>query len=512
MKNRLGKIVNAAIISCVVFACQNACAKSNDKVEQWKIYELTYLQKVDGNPFEDVELSATFFHDDDTLRVKGFYDGDGIFKVRFMPGLPGKWTYRTSSNIKKLNDRKGGFECYPAQEDNHGPVTVDSLKFVYADGTGYIPVGTTCYAWVHQPEELKRQTVETLKNSCFNKIRMCVFPKSYDWNHNEPEYYPFEGNVGNWDFSRFNPEYFRNIEKSILAIDSLGIEADIIVFHPYDRWGFSSLALPVRDKYMQYLISRLAAFKNVWWSMANEYDFMNGYDENDWKHHLEYFAENDPYNHLRSIHNGVKLYDHNDKNVTHVSIQASDTHNGRNVTNRYHKPVIYDECRYEGNIPWSWGTLSGEEMVEKFWNGFLSGAFVGHGEVLLEKNDKWPWESDEILWWAKGGKLKGKSHERIKFLKEILEAAPENLTPDKGLTGWQKYPIMSSDDDFYLLYFGRDTHCQKILDLPKDKEYKIELIDTWNMDITPIDGTFSGQSLVKMPENPYMALRIISVK
>ena len=512
MKTYLKRIVSALITLCVVFACQEAKAKSNAKVEQWKMYELTYPLKVTGNPFEEVELSATFYHTGDTVKVKGFYDGNGIFKVRFMPGITGEWTYQTSSNVKKLNNKKGSFECYPAGKDNHGPVEVDSLKFAYSDGTYYIPIGTTCYAWVHQPEELKRQTLETLKDGYFNKIRMCVFPKSYDWNHNEPEYYPFESTAGNWDFSRFNPEYFKNIEKSIIALDSLGIEADIIVFHPYDRWGFSSLGLPVRDKYMQYLISRLGAFKNVWWSMANEYDFMNAYNEDDWKHHLEFFAENDPYNHLRSIHNGVKMYDHNDKNVTHVSIQAPDTRNGWNITNRYHKPVIYDECRYEGNIPWSWGTLSGEEMVEKFWDGFLSGAFVGHGEVLLERNDILPWESDEILWWSKGGKMKGKSHERIKFLKQILEEAPADLAPAKSLTGWQNYPILSSGEDFYLLYFGRDIHCQKVLELPKDKKYKVELLDTWNMDITPLDGTFSGQSLIKIPQNPYMALRIISVK
>ncbi len=48
-----------------------------------------------------------------------------------------------------------------------------------------------------------------------------------------------EGN--NWDFTRFCPEHFRHIENCILKLQKLGIEADLIVMHPYDRWGFSSM-------------------------------------------------------------------------------------------------------------------------------------------------------------------------------------------------------------------------------------------------------------------------------
>ncbi len=71
-------------------------------------------------------------------------------------------------------------------------------------------VGTTCYAWTHQGDELEEQTLKTLKTAPFNKLRMCVFPKHYGWNENEPVYYPFERTAsGEWDFARFNPAYFQ---------------------------------------------------------------------------------------------------------------------------------------------------------------------------------------------------------------------------------------------------------------------------------------------------------------
>ena len=479
-----------------------------EKVEQWRIFEKTYRLKANGNPFDDVKLKATFINGRDTVSVKGFYDGSDMFKVRFMPDKPGLWKYRVSFVGTNHKAKNGLLECVPATTGNHGPVTADSVGFAYADGTRYIPFGTTCYAWAYQSDDLKRETIETLGGSCFNKLRMCVFPKSYDWNHNEPELYPFEGEPGNWDFSRLNPAYFRNIERCVASLDSLGIETDIIVFHPYDRWGFSSIGPAERERYMQYLISRLGAWKNVWWSMANEYDFMNAYTELDWKRHLEFFATNDPYNHLRSIHNGVKLYDHNDPNVTHVSIQAPDTENAGNLCSKYGKPVIYDECRYEGNIPWVWGTLSGEEMLQKFWNGFLSGGFVGHGEVLLSDNSIAPEKSDEVLWWSKGGALRGKSPERIGFLRKILEKLPGAGNPVKGITGWQNYPALGCDNKWFLIYTGRDIHCQMVLELPDNSDYKISLIDTWNMEITPVEGLFRGRSLVPIKEIPYMAILI----
>ncbi|MHC4147823.1 MAG: DUF5060 domain-containing protein, partial [Planctomycetota bacterium] len=91
-----------------------------------------------------------------------------------MPNRTGRWTYTTKSNRKELNGRKGSFTCTKASPGNHGPVRVhESYKLAYADGTPHFSVGTTCYAWVHQGDEMEEQTLETLKNAPFNKMRMC---------------------------------------------------------------------------------------------------------------------------------------------------------------------------------------------------------------------------------------------------------------------------------------------------------------------------------------------------
>jgi hypothetical protein len=482
------------------------------KTEKWGIFEVTLNGPKDGNPFTDIKVTGRFMKDKDTISVQGFYDGDGIYKIRFMPHKEGEWTYLISSNAKKLDKKKGSFICTPAQMDNHGPVVVkDTFYFAYADGTPHNSFGTTCYGWVHQGDSLAKATLRTLAKGYFNKMRMCIFPKSYDWNHNEPQYYPFEGTpLKNWNYSLLNPAFFRNIEKRIRQLDSLGIQADLIVFHPYDRWGFSTLDRTAEDMYIDYIIARFASCKNVWWSMANEYDFMAGKKLSDWDYYIEQFAKKDKYHHMISIHNGSRFYDHTNPYITHASIQSEDTYRAKEYRIKYKKPIVFDECRYEGNIPWSWGDLTAETLTMKFWRGFLNGGFVGHGETYVTENPvKDPKVSSAILWWSKGGDLKGQSQERIKFLRKIIESAPPCLKPLPLIASWMPFATIGKEKEYYLVYYNDAQPRSTIINLPEDSSYRVEVIDTWNMTITPIEKKFSGYSLIELPAKPYIALRII---
>ena len=78
------------------------------------------------------------------------------------------------------------------------------------------------------------------------------------------------------------------------------------------------------DRYLRYVVARLAAYRNVWWSMANEYDLMPNKAMADWDRIFRVVQESDPYQHLRSIHNCREFYDHSKPWVTHQSIQRPD--------------------------------------------------------------------------------------------------------------------------------------------------------------------------------------------
>lgn len=323
-----------------------------------------------------------------------------------------------------------------------------------------------------------------------NIIDMCIFPKDYVYNQNEPEYYPFEGEpLKNWDFTRFNPEFWQHFEKRVLDLLKMGIEADIILFHTYDRWDFEYMDKESDDHYIRYAVARLSAFRNVWWSLANEFDFMPDKKEADWDRFFQIIQKHDPYQHLRGIHNGSRWYDHNKPWVTHASIQTSDMAAGIRFREDFQKPVIYDECKYEGNIPHGWGQLTPEKMVEYFWKGTLSGCYVGHGETYFHPED--------LLWWAKGGVLRGKSPARIAFLKNFMSKAPnfEELMPmgdDKG-----NY-VLGMPGKYYLAY-GRSSGNTSIK-LAGDMPYKIDAIDTWHMKEIPYGTAQPGEYTFASPQ------------
>jgi hypothetical protein len=266
------------------------------------------------------------------------------------------------------------------------------------------------------------------------------------------------------------------------------------------------------DLYIDYIIARFASFKNVWWSMANEYDFMREKKAEDWVHYIKSFAEKDPYNHLLGIHNGSRIYDHSNPLLTHASIQNEETFRAKELRNKYKKPIVYDECRYEGNINWSWGNLTGEELVNKFWRGVTNGGYVGHGETYVTENPvKWGYESHDVLWWSKGGVLRGQSHERIKFLKSIIEAAPGYLTPVVNYERWMPYSAVGYKDEYFLNYYNMDQPRSQIVFLPENSKYKVEIINGWDMTITPVEGEFSGKSLIQLPGKPFTALRMTKI-
>ncbi|MFD8001781.1 DUF5060 domain-containing protein [Streptomyces mirabilis] len=174
----------------------SAAATVPAAVPRWATVEITFSGPSHGNPFSDVDLAARFTLDgvDGVEAVAGgFYDGDGRWIIRFLPGTQGRWEFTTSSNARSLNAVTGHFQVTDQVDGEHGPVRVDGYHFGHAGGTRHTPLGTTAYAWIHQPAEVRAATLRTLEGSPFSKVRMTVFPKVYLHNTNEPELYPFAG-------------------------------------------------------------------------------------------------------------------------------------------------------------------------------------------------------------------------------------------------------------------------------------------------------------------------------
>jgi len=518
------------ILPILAIATARAAAAPADtaSVEQWGVFDQSFSGPTVGNPFAEVELSARFTSRDHAVTVHGFYDGNGTYRVRFMPGRQGEWTFTTQSNCAPLSGLTGSFHCVAPTDENHGPVTVQhTYHFAYADGKPFVLIGTTSYSWTMQPDDIEEQTLASLKKSPFDKVRMCVLPGG-----KPPLFYPYvKDAAGKFDPSRFNPDYFHHLEKRIEQMGEQGVEAELILFHPYhkgDMAWFDDLDVAADDRYLQYVVARLSAYRNVWWSLANEYGQVKNKTDADWDHFFQLVASADPYGHLRSIHNAAKFYDSNKPLVTHASIQngSAVADFGRAVLYRElcPKPLVYDEVCYEGNYGARWGRLTGQEMVERFWLGTIAGAYVGHGEMALAPK--------KSSWTDAGGELTGQSPARLAFLRKILEAGPaDGIEP---IDEYYQTHFGGKAGEYYLVYFGTETPTSWRFALPRDPPQKlaltegmkfhVDVLDTWNMTITPVDRVFTtdklaesvfpavGDGTIKLPGVADIALRIERVK
>lgn len=498
------------------------------RVERWGVFEWSCRGAAEGNPFVGQWLRATFSHAHETVTVDGFYDGEGVYRVRFMPSFEGEYTFRVEAGFA-VDQPEGAFTVVPATGNNHGVVRVrDTFHFAYDDGTPYICLGTTCYAWAMQDDAQVAATLETLAQSPFNKLRFCVFPKHYAYNLHEPASYPFAGtpmdssvlndenfwdygahSPGNdWDFARFNPAHFRRLEACVEALGQLGIECDLILFHPYDRWGFSCMPPEADARYIRYVAARFAAYRNVWWSLANEYDILKEKSLTDWERIADTLCAADPYRHLRSIHNCVHMYDYSRPWITHCSVQRTHLYLSGELTDtwraRWQKPVVIDEMAYEGDIPYGWGNLTGEEMTRRFWETALRGGYPGHGETLLHPDGR--------LWWSHGGVLRGESPARIAFLAKILSEVPGGALKPYERREWDEVcavpEAIGHEGDMRLYYYSFMRPSSRTFDL-KDK-HRVEVIDTWNMTVED-RGVHEGRTRVDLPAKPYMAVRLTRV-
>lgn len=510
-------------------------------MQQYETYEWTFPgTEGDG-------LSAEIWNGQEHFSIKGFYAGDGQCKLRFFPERAGEYHYQFSG----VSAEEGTIRCSAASA-RHGMVRAKGTHFCCSDGSWFYPFGTTVYALVHQSEALINETLHTLSEAPFNKIRICIFPKDYQYNKNEPQFYPFaRRNDGTWDVYSPCRAYWDHLERRIQQLDSMGIQVDLILFHPYDRWGFAKMPMEDNLVYLDYLLRRLSAYPNLWWSLANEYDLCYTKSVEDWETLERFIYDNDPFRHLLSNHNCFKMWDVGRDAVSHASWQTRRLAMTASLLKKYRKPVMIDECRYEGNLPEFWGNISAQDMTQRFWRVTVQGGYCTHGETFLPGTAQAEKATDtgepDVVWWAKGGKLNGESPARIAFLRKLVDSLPgplEPLSPSMndmiGLPDEQMQATLTAApedsrgflkaiaamdqadrDAFFALEYSYSGHCGEdaylfykddqccastVLQLPEDKSYRIEVIDTWEMTRSIAVDRASGSVRIELPGKPYMAV------
>jgi hypothetical protein len=122
-------------------------------------------------------------------------------------------------------------------------------------------------------------TLPTLRRSPFNKVRTGLWG---GWANGEQ--WPNGTAQTACEPTRFNVSFWQHVEGVLGEMRSAGIHAEIILFSPSGGSHYpqtcaclggtdpANYNLTLDRHYIKYVVSRLASYRNVWWSMANEWN------------------------------------------------------------------------------------------------------------------------------------------------------------------------------------------------------------------------------------------------
>jgi hypothetical protein len=153
--------ITFAIASRNTMFCVPAASAANFKVQQWQAVEIALTSSSTySDPFEDVDVTATFTRPGSKpISRPAFWDGGGIWRVRFAPPESGLWIMTTSATDTKnpgLHGVTRTVQCDPYSGNleifKHGflKASGNGRYLTYADGTPFFYLGDTHWILSHE--------------------------------------------------------------------------------------------------------------------------------------------------------------------------------------------------------------------------------------------------------------------------------------------------------------------------------------------------------------------------
>lgn len=372
-------------------------------VPRWQPCDFAFPASIaDGNPFQ-VALRATVKGPDGkTFTLPGFYDGNGIWKVRVSPTVEGQWSLVTQSDLPALNGKPAAFTCVPNPNPKvHGGLRVDPQHphhFVHADGTRYFLLGYECdWLWALDLDQPDLRTVnpflDKLAAHGFNYIILNSYAHDTGWrkgrtgddDYGPPPRYAWAGTNERPDHTRFNLAYWQHYDRVMEALYCRGITAHLMikVYNKMVRWPAKGSAED--DQFFRWLIARYAAYPNVLWDFSKE-----AHNEKDLDYKLgrfRFLRANDPYRRLVTCHDDDQANDRGayDGWNDYRADQHHSNWRAKILQQRQRRawPVVNVEFGYEhgpgGPNDKTYGVVqSPEEVVRRAWEIALAGGYTAY--------------------------------------------------------------------------------------------------------------------------------------
>jgi hypothetical protein len=286
-------------------------------VEQHHPHDFSFRASVTGNPFDAVIEGEFTGPDAVRLRVPGFYDGDGVWKIRFSATLTGEWTMRTTSPIGALNGRTEQITAVANKNKFvHGVLQVDPehpYHFRFPDGARFFPMGYEAdWLWgadmLDPSRKLMHRLIDQIHGRGFNWVLVNVYAHDTRWcpgrvnehDYGPPALYAWEGANDKPDHSRLNPRFFQIYDGMMRALLDKGMIAHIMLKVYNKQVNWPAKGSRDEERYFRYVTARYQAFPNLVWDFSKE--SFNERDNDLQKNLLDLVRMTDAYKHLVTAH------------------------------------------------------------------------------------------------------------------------------------------------------------------------------------------------------------------
>jgi len=258
------------------------------------VYELALVPTaIYLDPLREVELEATFsaFSAEDTsILRRGFYDGEGIFKVRFTPRADKPYDFATISSEPSLNDIRGTFITEPSTKSGFIAV-YNKGGFKFDDGSHYIPCSDTTLNLLNAADY--SELVDYNEETGTAGMRMLLFNPDTDPGRRT---WVFGGSYELPYYASYNYGLFRQLEEIIQYLDEKKMVCEIIFLSSNAAY----IEEDILNDYLAYATTRLSAYPNLIFTIA--IDYKDGFAADSVKRFGQTIDSNDTtYNHVLTV-------------------------------------------------------------------------------------------------------------------------------------------------------------------------------------------------------------------
>jgi len=265
-----------------------------------------------GNPF-DLEFDAEFISPSGrVMKQVGFYAGNNVWKLFFMPDETGKWRYKTSSPDTDLNGKEGKFVC--VKSGREVPLMASGKQWRLKTGEGYFPLiwaptlpdgaqwGFRGRAFADKDvQDALLFSAEIAKANLLGIGELVVAPVGWakDWPQSALPY------VVGKEGDEFYTPFWDELNKKLDAAASMNMGAYLMIFGDDEmnpnRYGITPNS--VKEKRLfRYIVARLACYPHLLWDTGID---IGEYRDDKWINYFaEWFLQNDPWQHPVSSRSG----------------------------------------------------------------------------------------------------------------------------------------------------------------------------------------------------------------